>query len=175
MKKNKLIKGIGGKSLFIITGFLLVVVLSCGTNRSARGGAEAQNFENLVEGREFEITNEWAMPLGGNMINLIGNDNFIRVDGDSLNIFLPYFGVRHSGGGYGSEGGIRYEGVPKNLSITYDEKRNNYMLQFEGNHDSENFRFMVTIFPNGDTNTSVNSSQRGSISYRGELRPLKKE
>lgn len=168
-------KRIGGKFLFIIPGFLFLMVISCGTNRSTRGGAEAQNIENLIEGREFEITNEWLMPLGGSMVNLIGNDNYIRVKGDSLDVFLPYYGVRHSGGGYGAEGGIRYEGVPENLSITHDEKRNNYMLKFEGDHESENLRFMITIFTNGDTHTSVTSSQRASISYRGELRPLKEE
>ncbi|UJH91602.1 DUF4251 domain-containing protein [Antarcticibacterium sp. 1MA-6-2] len=142
--------------------------MACGTSRSTGESNGSGDFEDLITKREFEIENEWLMPLGGSMVNLIGNANYIRVKGDSVDVFLPYYGVRHSGGGYGSEGGIRYEGVPKNFNITHNEQKNNYMLKFEGNHESENLQFMITIFPNGDTNTSVNSSQRASISYRGD-------
>lgn len=175
MEKNVRKKEIGGKFFVLIVGLFLILLTSCGTNRAAENNPNNSNVDNLIKSGKFEIVHEWAMPLGGNMINLIGNPNFIRLKEDSLDVFLPYFGVRHSGGGYGSEGGIKYEGPAKNLSITHDDRRNTYMMKFEGNQDSENLRFMVTIFPNGETNTSVNSSQRNTISYRGKLRPIKEE
>lgn len=152
----------------LILILLTVFLVACG---SAENG-NIQNFsdlQELISAGEFEIENNWANPMGGNSINLIGNSNFIRFEGDSVDIFLPYFGVRHSGGGYGSEGGIVYKGPLEDLKIREGQEDNKIELEFEADHEGENFQFDVTIYGNGTTNTSVKSSERQSISYRGTV------
>lgn len=154
----------------------LILILACGgaknTNDDLR---EFEQLKELVSSREFEIENQWAMPLRGGQINLIGNANFIRFKGDSVEVFLPYFGVRHAGGGYGGEGGIKYEGPAENLSIMEHVAEKNIELTFEGQQGIENLDFLITIYSNGKVNTSVNSSQRDAISYKGDLKALPKE
>lgn len=157
----------------------LILIFSALISSCGSAGGEIQSYDDLnrlVETRNFEIQNEWAMPLGGNRINLIGNTNFIRFKGDSVDLFLPYFGVRHSGGDYGGDGGIEFEGIAEDLEINKNAEKNKIVIEFEGEDDNnENLDFHITLFSNGNTNTSVNSSQRTSISYQGTVEKLKEE
>lgn len=164
------------KSGFFPGVFLLLTVLfliSCGGNKDA-----VQNSDKLSElyssmnEKGFEIENEWAIPLGGNMISLITNPNYIRFENDSVDIFLPYYGERHSGGAYGVSGGIEYQGPAKNLRIEENYKGNRVIVKFNGKQQSELLDFIVTIFPDGSASTSVNSSERAAISYRGNIGEL---
>lgn len=168
--KEKLVKVTYRSAVSLITGFLFIFLMtSCGAGRTGIVNSY-EELEQLVDTQQFEIENDWAMPIGGDRVNLIGNSNFIRFKGDSVDIFLPYFGVRHTGGNYGGDGGIEYKGLAKDLEIKKQQDKNRIVLEFEGDQSSENLDFMITIFSNGSTNTSVNSSERSSISYQGNIK-----
>lgn len=163
----------------VITAFMLLLgvifIVSCGSNR---GSGAVENFEELeqftADGR-FVIDHQWALPMRGSLIDLTGNTNFIRFQGDSVNLFLPYFGVRQTGGGYGSEGGLEYEGLAEDLILRKSDKGNSMILQFEADRGTENLEFLITLFTDGTANTSVTSSQRDPISYRGHIRELREK
>ncbi|TBW29200.1 DUF4251 domain-containing protein [Gramella sp. KN1008] len=160
------------KAGLIVLG--LVSLVACGTARTG----DIQNYEDLnrlVNSGEFQIENDWANPIGGTNINLIGNTNYIRFKKDSVEIFLPYFGVRHTGGGYGNTGGIKYDGLSKNMEINKKPEKKKVEISFDGTQDGENLEFYISLFSNGNTTTSVNSSQRSSISYQGNLSSLEEE
>lgn len=156
----------------ILSSFLALcfgLLASCGSSNASFNKAEYNELKQLVNSRNFKIENSWANPQGGSQINLIGNSNHIRFKRDSVEIFLPYFGVRHSGGGYGGEGGIKYEGPAKNLKITENSEKGNILVEFEGKQNNEILHFFLRLYSNGKTLTSINSSQRSTISYQGEL------
>lgn len=165
----------------IVSGTLMMVLIfmitACGSTRdkTAAGLNDFSDLRELVNNREFQIENQWALPLSGSNINLIGNANYIRFERDSVDLFLPYFGVRHSGGGYNRDGGIRYEGPLEDLEIEENPNEKHIRIKFDGRQNSEDLDFSVTIYPNGNTYTSVTSSQRNSISYRGEVGDLPEE
>ena len=164
-----------GSGLKYLSLGILLLIISCGVNKSKSDAEDVQDFENfiaLVSSHQFEIENDWAVPLRLTTINLIGNSNFIRFKGDSVEVFLPYFGVRQSGGGYGADGGIKYEGPAENLKIVEDKSKNNILVKFEGRQGTEHLQFIITLFPKGNTSTSVNSSERDPISYWGNVRAL---
>lgn len=155
---------------YVAVIFIIMLLQSCGiskdTNRADINSMEDLN--ELVNTMQFEIRHEYAQPMSSNQVDLIGNPNFIRFNGDNVDLFLPYFGVRYMGGDYGSrEGGIEYEGLIENLDIEETDK--NIMLNFEADEDGENYSFQITLFPNGRATTSVTSSERQSISYRGHV------
>ncbi len=147
-----------------------MVLISCGgANLSDAARSEKMaEMKSLIDSRNFEIENQWVTPLRGNRINLIGNANYIRFQGDSVELFLPYFGVRHTGGGYNNDGGIKYEGLAKNLQVK-EGRNNSLILKFEGKQATESYDFTVNVFPNLNTSTQVNSSDRDPISYQGEI------
>lgn len=151
---------------------IMFLTCACGGTQGVSSPQEQQQYDELVQlvnSRDFEIINEWANAQTGNNVSLIGNSNFIRFEGDSVDIFLPYYGERYTGGGYGSSGGIEYKGPLNDLKIQERQKQQEVLLRFEGEHDSENLEFIITLYPNGNANTSVNTSERSSITYRGEV------
>lgn len=141
----------------------------------------------------FEIRSDWALPLATNSLNsianagllppgssagqisLIGNANYVKVVGDSLSVYLPYFGERQMGGGYDSDGaGIEFEGVPEKMEITKNEEKQRYDIRFEFEDDAENFTVSLSLFPNLTSTISVNSSQRFPIRYSGAVKAISK-
>ncbi|MGB7786008.1 MAG: DUF4251 domain-containing protein [Salinimicrobium sp.] len=162
------------KRLFLLLfSSSLLLVYSCGSSRGSNDKiTEYDDLQQLVSSREFAVENQWLQPLTGSRVNLIGNTNYMRFKNDSVKVFLPYYGERHSGGAYDREGGITYEGPLQNLEIEENPDAGRIKMSFEGRHDSENLWFTLIMFPNGKVDTSVRSSQRNSISYDGELEPL---
>lgn len=163
------------KELVVFSGTIAVLCFaffSCGSMSTTKN---PEKIDNLISGRHFEIENDWLLTLSGNRINLIGNPNSITFKGDSVNVFLPYFGVRSFGGGYNSENGIKYIGIAKNLEIFENENKESYSIRFKGNSGTEYMDFYITVYANGKTNTSVTTSQRQSISYMGNVKEIAKE
>ena len=149
---------------------LLMWLISCGSGKKA-GYTRINDYEELREvvyNGELEIENQWAHPVTGNMIDLISNPNYIRIKNDSVDLFLPYFGVRHMGGDYGGrDGGIKFKGVAEDLEISEAEDESKIEIEFKAEEGTENYDFRITLFPNGNSSTYVTSSERNSISYRG--------
>jgi hypothetical protein len=161
-------------SYVFVVSFLCMIFISCGS-ADGRVIKDYDKLQEAINSRTFEIEHLWALPMGGGMIDLIGNPNYIRINKDSVDLFLPYFGVRHGGGGFNShEGGLIYKGEAKNLSITEETKRR-VKIRFEGKQDQDELRFSITIYPDGSANTSVVMAQRQTIAYRGSVRQLPSE
>ncbi len=176
MEKRNLIEGkCTSKMRLFLAVILMVFLYSCGPGKQ-NSRSEISSFpelKELVQSKQFEIEHNWAQPLSGNQINLIGNPNYIRFMRDSIQVYLPYFGVRHRGGNYGGrDGAIEFEGVPKNFKVTEDENKKNITIEFEAQEDQENFNFRIILFPNGRASTSVHTSDRSTISYRGMVNDL---
>ena len=125
-----------------------------------------------------QISNAGLLPPGSvaNRINLIGNANYLRIKGDSISAFLPYFGERQLAGGYNNNNvGIQFNGIPKEYSVTKDEKKQQHNIRFNINNNTENFQVYITVFPNMTATMNINSSHRFAISYSGFVSSIEKE
>ncbi|MGI0108052.1 DUF4251 domain-containing protein [Salinimicrobium sp. WS361] len=150
--------------------FLPIFLFSCGSaNNSVKNTAEYRQMLEKVQKLDFRIENNWANPVRYSSVNLIGNPNHITFEEDSVAVYLPFFGERQFSGGYGSAGAIEYKGNLKDLKIEEIPENNEVQISFQGNKGSENLNFRVIVFPNGNTNTSVTSSQRDHMSYNGKI------
>ena len=150
--------------LFIIGLLSLALLSAC---KSTKGDTSDLNeLRLLIESRSFDIENNWALPLRGAQINLVTNDNYLRFRKDSIDIFLPYFGVRQFSVGYNAEAGIRYEGILNDLEIdsSYADK---VKLRLETSIGTEQIRYIITMYPDGKSNLQLLMNQRDNISYRG--------
>src|SRR5690606_27654073 len=144
------------KTLFLFVLSLLCIFTAC---KSTNAGDDLEGFntiKEIVNNRNFEMRFQWAQPQRGGMIDLISNPNEFRMYEDEVDIYLPYFGVRHRGGAYNqNKGGISYQGNISNLQINEDVGRRNIVLSFEAKEDTEQLFFILTIFENGNTQVSV--------------------
>ncbi len=169
--------------------FILVIVLICGCGgaKSATVATNDTRLDDLIAKRFFTLEAQWARPqptaamaslassgiLGmGNTagsINLIGNPNYFKIMGDSVSVFLPYFGERWAGGGYGDQEAIAFEGVPTDFKIDALDKDKGYRITLSMKADSEHYRVAMRLFPNLNGSVRVTSSHRFPIHYQGKL------
>ncbi|ALM07036.1 hypothetical protein SB49_03885 [Sediminicola sp. YIK13] len=169
------------------------ITIGCGTS-STTVKSTKQKLEELVRAKSFQIECDWAVPLmtnslnsisnagflplgsTGNQINLIGNPNFLKVEGDTISAYLPYFGERQMGGAYSnSDNAIQFKGIPKNYEVMEDRKTGSKEISFNINNKTESFRVFITLSPNLTSNINVNSSERFSIRYRGDVMSIPSE
>lgn len=175
----------------VLTG----VLSSCGSSsKTVAPTAQSKMLDELVSQKSFQIESDWAQPLvtnslisisnaglfppgsSANLISLIGNPNYLKVQGDSIDVYLPYYGERQMGGGYNNnDGAIQFKGIPEDYEITRNEKTQGQEIRFKMTNKSETFRVAVTLFPNLKSTIFVNSSQRFSIRYQGEVEAILSE
>lgn len=181
--------------LKIAIGLLLLIIWACGSSSKTMEPTEkSRKLDEMVDQKSFEIISEWAMPMMTNSINsignaglfppgsagsritLIGNPNYLRVFGDSVSAYLPYYGERQMGGGYNDRTtAIKFNGIPRDLEITKDGKDQTYAVHFEINDETENYNVNLKLFPNLKGSISVNSSQRFQIRYSGDIAAISEE
>lgn len=167
----------------------IVLIVGCSASKVT---SEEQNIalEKLLEEKSFEIVSQWAypqssfamnsissaglLPLGSTagMIDLIGNSNYLRFKGDTIKAYLPYFGERQMGARLsGNNTGIEFDGLPKDYSIKKG-KKNSYKIRFEisdKNSNTETYNVLVIVHQNLNSSININSSQRFSIRYKGQV------
>lgn len=176
--------------------FLIGMVLAnCGSSsKTISSDGNSADLEQLISSKSFEIQMDWATPMASASLNsianagllnqgnnasrisLIGNANFLKVKGDTVSAFLPYYGERQMGGGYNNDGsGIKFEGVPRNYKVSKNDKHNRHEIHFDINEKSESFNVVVTLFPNMSSSVNISSSQRSPIGYQGKVKALSEE
>ena len=174
--------------IFYIT-FISFIFIGCSsTQKASYTEADTEALKNLVEAKSFEIESTWAVPqttnsinsIGAsgllppgstaNRINLIGNANHLRMEGDSVSAYLPYFGERQFSGGYATNNAIVFEGVPENYKVSKNKKNQNYKISFQINDKTESYKVTVLIYPSLNSSIRVTSSQRFPITYTGNAK-----
>jgi len=101
--------------------------------------------------------------------NLVGNPNYLRVHQDSVFAHLPFYGTRQRLQLGKNTGAIQLATIVQNYSSLYKEAKNRTAIHFEAKEGYEIYDVNITVFGNGRTTIHVNSSQRSSISYDGNI------
>ncbi|NQZ43560.1 MAG: DUF4251 domain-containing protein [Flavobacteriaceae bacterium] len=175
--------------LALVALVTLGTMLSCGSQKSMPSAEELAALKQQIDNKELDLRARWANPLGTRSINAIasagllppgssanrieitGTASFLRIQNDSVFAKLPYYGERQFASTYNPQDvGINFEGVPKDLSIDFNEKKQAYDFQFDiVNELGEGFNVNGTVYPNNAATFYVNSTQRLTIGYSGFL------
>ncbi|MGB5273124.1 MAG: DUF4251 domain-containing protein, partial [Flavobacteriaceae bacterium] len=108
-------------------------------------------------------------------ISLIGNPNYLKIRGDSISAYLPYFGEQQMGAGYTSEGGaVQFNGVPISYESVKDQKRQRYEINFRIRNKTETYTVNLLLYAKKVSVINVISTHRFSIRYEGRVAPLSK-
>jgi hypothetical protein len=175
----------------ILLVFSALLMLGCRSAAIQTDSSTIDYLHNLVAERSYEINSDWAFPLmtqglisvanaglfmpGSNAsrIDLIGNPNYLKVIGDSVSVSLPYFGERRMGGGYAnSDVGIKFDGIPEDYKVQWDEQKNRYLIEMQFRQKTETFQLLITLFTSLKGDINVNSTHRTSIRFSGNVHPM---
>lgn len=178
--------------------FLLMIVIAvvgCSSQKQTISETDKAKLEEMVNSKSFYLDARWANPLATqsinsiasagllapgsnpNRIDIIGTASYLKIKNDSVYAILPYYGERQFGSTYNpQEVGIQFKGVPEDLKLEYDEKKQQYNFEFDiVNEHGEGFNVNGTLFPNFKTNFYINSTERMTIGYWGTIEGLKEE
>jgi len=178
------------KKIGVILG-VFSVLLGCGSAKKFNTTPEAiAAFKAFITQERFEFDATAAFPLqtqaftsvansgllqpGSNSgrIDLTGNASYVKMYGDSISMYLPYFGERRVSGGYGENTNITFKGIPEDYNIQFDSVKEKYLIEFKIHQGPELYDVHLDVFPSKTGNLSINSSQRSSIRYQGNIRTL---
>lgn len=152
---------------------LIIAVLtlaSCATAdkvaRDERRREKAGMVAESIESGRYRVGIRTAYPIRGAAVQVTG-DYGLEVSGDSVTVYLPYFGRGYTLP-YGGGKGLNF----KALTTEYDVrkmKRGRTRVEFSTRNDEDTYRFTVDVFDNGQVSIYVQPQQRSRISYSGEL------
>lgn len=163
----------------IILFFGTLLLLGCkGASSDGTVGRERPieltDVYSWVEDGRFTFRADWATPMRGERIVVAEIPNGLTVKNDSANAQLPFYGVRQVGYNF-NETGIRFDGTMSEVSLKVSESRNALKYAFEIEEDGEVYQVLMTIFGNRTAYIDINSSERDSMAYQGQLEPLTNE
>ncbi|WP_299779300.1 DUF4251 domain-containing protein [uncultured Formosa sp.] len=128
-------------------------------------------IKKLLETSKFTFEADWATTQGGKRISLIGNPNFLKVNDSISKADMPYFGVAHMAS-YGGDGGIKFDGLHKEYTLQYNDKKRTGTVKYAISNDSEKFNITLTVYSLETASLVVYSSNRNSITFDGNIKPL---
>ena len=125
--------------------------------------------EFLSKGKlNFEA--EWATTNSGRRINLIGNPNYLKIEDNKGDIYLPFFGTAHTSSvGFDGNGGIVFKGDLQKYTVDFNDKKQRATIKFNAKSKSEYFDFTLTLYANKSGNLNVVSNSRSNMSYSGKI------
>ncbi len=139
------------------------------TKKEMRAEQKAQmalKIDSIVNNNQITFLARNAIPTGGESISLSSNYN-LWIKGDTVEVFLPYFGRAYQADFGNSEGGIKFTAPMINVSKTF--KKGNHTINFEAKAPTDLYRITLTVTESGYCSLTVNSINRSSIGFEGEL------
>ena len=150
--------------LFILMSFAAIPAFS--QTRAERKAAEAEAVMRMISDTTYTINVTSALPMGWKTVHL-STYYSLEVAKDTVISCLPYFGRAYSipyGGGEGLMFEAEIEGY-----VCRHGRRDTVEVEFSAQTREDRFEFRISLFPNGNANISVTSTNRQPISYGGEL------
>jgi len=134
--------------------------------KAERALQKQKEIEALLNSNSFIFEAQRLTPRGGRLIILDNNTYFLKFNSEITTCDLPFFG-RGYNVGYGSEGGIKFEGKPEKIKL--EKKKNSYNFKASVKGKDDYYDLIFSVFFDGSATLSVNSNNRASIFYDGEI------
>ena len=160
----------------IIALITVAIVLSaCSASSSAakkeKAAADFEQTATLIESGSYQFTVRSATASGGKTIQITSLYTLSAKEG-TYEAHLPYYGRAYSGA-YGGSGGVEFEGVPEDLTITRKDNKNSISVAFTIQSETEKYNVNLEVGASGYGNLVINSQNRQTISYYGLTGALK--
>lgn len=126
----------------------------------------------MIDSQRFIFDAETATTMGGRTRQLTyGYDLIIKKD--SIEAYLPYFGVAYTGTiGSSDDGGIKFKTADFDYTIK-DAKKGGWDILIKPKNITDATQITMNISKAGYTTVQVNSTNRGMISFYGSIRAIK--
>lgn len=132
-----------------------------------------KQIAHLVDSKEFVFSPMSVSPQGGRTINITDVNYSMEFHPDLIKSYLPFFGRAFGGTGYGGDNGMDFEGKPTVYTIEKTKKA--YLIKVEVRGERDSYNIMLSVYFEGNAYLTVNSNNRSSISYNGDIKAIQKK
>ncbi|NNG09686.1 MAG: DUF4251 domain-containing protein [Arenibacter sp.] len=177
---------------FVLLGMMAGLFWSCGSTQSAADIAlkdrQFGELKELVASKSYAIDVKTAHPMQTYAVTRVTNSlmrntgnnsgridvagNFINIREDEVEGGLAYYGeVRIANTLDPRDNGIIFKGEPLSYEVLEDEKKQTLKVEFDIKGNSmELFTIIMQLYPSKRASIIINSPNRNSIRYEGNLR-----
>ena len=158
----------------ILFAFLIAVTainpVSAQSQKAITQAKKAAEIKELIESKNYVFLATYMYPNGGGSRYLTSPYD-LTVKPDTVEAFLPYFGVAYSGAGYNSteDNGIKFTSTK--FDYTADLKKDGSYTIFIKPKDTRNAQQLtLQAYPNGSASLTVISINRQQIRFDGNIK-----
>ena len=159
------------KAFNLLAVMMMAVTLgfisSCASSNAVLKSERAQAVKKQIESRQYTIEVNRVIPMGGRARELTPT-YALSIKGDTINSYLPYFGVAYSVP-YGGGQGLIFEASITDYSVNFDAK-GTADISIRTRSKEDNYVYQIKIFENGNTTIHVTPNNRQAISYYGNVK-----
>ena len=161
-----------GKIVLSVIALIAIIVSACSTSgltpeeKAAKKLRKAQAVVSAIDNRKFKVEFTYMKPFRGPNRHLSGGYE-IRVSGDTLYSYLPYFGEAYNVP-YGGGKGLNWD-APLTGYEVLDGKRGSYIINMTAYNGEDNFLYSLELTPSGAAYLNIRSREREPISFSGDL------
>lgn len=153
------------KHFYILTLFFSIAFLLAGTIHAQK--LDRNKVENMVTSKHFVFKPQTMIPTSG-MVKQLTFDYDLRIMGDSISTYLPYFGRSYEPIAPGEEGGVNFNS--SNFSYKVEPRKKGGWDIIILPKDTKDVRqLFFTISPDGFASLQIISNSKQAISYTGYI------
>lgn len=152
-----------------LKALFLLLAIGLGSASFAQEAKEKKGLEvkALLESKEFVFKARSATPAGGGYRQLT-TDYDLRILGDTVQSFLPYFGRAYVAPIGNTEGGIRFTSKEFDYEVK-DRKKGRWNVLIRPKDVSDVRQMFLSVSENGYASLQVISNNRQPISFDGRI------
>ncbi|HTN18894.1 MAG TPA: DUF4251 domain-containing protein [Pelobium sp.] len=155
------------KILFVIG--LSFLFGACATQKEKQ--ARINLIDSLVKSDNFKFVAQQATPLRGNIVSQrllqLDGSYYLKVNKDTLNAYLPYFGVAQQAPYGTTDNGIQF--ITTDFDYNKTKKTKGFEITIVPKKTDKANRLFLTVSESGTATLHVNSNNRDAISFSGTI------
>jgi hypothetical protein len=153
----------GIKLVFFISTFIISI-------SSFAQESKEITLQKAIQSKHYIFKAQSALPMRGGMRQLTSEYD-LKVEGDTLTAYLPYFGRAYIAPIDPGKGGIQFTSGENNYNSRI--KKNSWEITILPKNIQEVRQLFLTIAPNGNARLQVISNNRDPISFNGYVEAIK--
>ena len=146
--------------------FMFLVFAFCFITTQAQ--EKRNTIKSIIEAKEFVFKAQTALPASMATRQLSGDNYDLRLFGDSLVSYLPYFGRAYSAPPPGSTGGYNFTSTKFDFKIK-ERKKGGWDIIIKPGDVTDFREFSLVVSPDGNAILRALSNNRQMISYNGYI------
>ena len=156
------------KKIFFLS-LASLLMLSCKTTQSGNG--EGTNILEKVDAKEYVFNATMALPSGHKSVPLSYGYS-LKVSGDTVHCYLPYYGRAYVAPMTPDESGIKFNTTDAKYSVK-EKKSSREIKIVASNAKGRSITLNLDIQASGQASLRVNDPDLSVISYFGNVETLK--